>query len=229
MNLQSNRHAHLSSFQWRSLLAKGSLHRQNVIPLVGVVVADSVLLFMLLNGWEISEETSTRLIALRAITSLIAGTAVLLLAGFFPAGLKDVLVFWRFRDVLPGHRAFSDRTLSDPRIDTEKLRRNITFTFPAEAREQNSAWYRLFKKVEAEGSVEHCNHNFLLFRELAAISALATVISIGLSVIKPNMKYVTEVATIVFALQYLLAAISSANYGRRLVTTVLAAHSVKRR
>lgn len=210
-------------------MTKSSIKAQYLPGLAAVAVADGLILFMALNGWEIPDAPNTRLLASRAAVSLIAAAAVLLLAGILPVAAKDRLVFWRWREALPGHRAFSDDTLSDPRIDAAKLARNIQISFPTVAREQNTAWYRLFKKVETDPSVDQCNRAFLLLRELGALSFVATAGCAVWWLVSPKFQDAAEAAIALFAVQYVLAAVSSKNYGHRLVTTVLAAHSVKRR
>lgn len=210
-------------------MSKSSIKSTNLPGLVAVALADGLVLFMALNDWEVPDALDTRLLLGRGASSVIAAAAVLLLAGVLPAAAKDRLVFFRWRHALPGHRAFTAATLSDPRIDVEKLGRNIQISFPSAPKEQNAAWYRLFKKVETESSVEHCNRAFLLLREVAAMSVVAALGCAAWWTAVPKFRFVAEVAAFFFAIQYAVSALSSSNYGKRLVTTVLAAHSVKRR
>ena len=148
-------------------------------------------------------------------------------AALLPAEWKATLVYWRIKDTLPGHRAFSKHAPSDPRIDLESLRKNVG-AFPFEPREQNTAWYKLYKKVASEASVEDGHKSYLLFRDLAAISLLLTVVApVGVYLLEGGIRAALLLGALMLG-QYLLAAIAARNSGTRFVTNVLAIHSAKR-
>src|SRR5262245_24936528 len=73
--------------------------------------------------------------------------------GIMSADFKARLVFGRWTHALPGHRAFSEHALSDPRIDMAKLKRACGNKLPSEPEDQNRTWYRLYKQVESNPAV----------------------------------------------------------------------------
>lgn len=93
--------------------------------------------------------------------------------------LKAALVFWRWKNPLPGTRAFEKANLiQDPRISIDRLRARLGGSFPRAPQEQNSAWYRLYKEVEDAPQVSGSHYEYLLFRDLTWFSVILTVLSI---------------------------------------------------
>jgi hypothetical protein len=136
-----------------------------------------------------------------------------------------MLVFWRWRDVLPSHRAFSRHAERDSRIDLTALRKNVG-ELPSAPRDQSAHWYRLYKAVETEISVASAHRHFLLFRDLASLSlVLLCVVPVTSWFIEPR---ITIPAAALFGVQYLLSAIAARHNGTRMVTNVLALHSTKK-
>lgn len=207
-----------------------SLKRGNAPVLWAILGADALLLFLVFNefSWPAGRELS--FLVIRVGASLILPAAALLLSAAVPASVKDVLVFWRYPHALPGHRAFSQIAHRDPRIDVERLRTNVKVEFPSEPVAQNKLWYRLFKKVEGEASIQHENRIFLLLREVASISLVGALGSTAWWLFAGSaIRTELGPATVLLTVQYLLAALGSANSGRRLVASVLAAHGLKQR
>jgi hypothetical protein len=157
------------------------------------------------------------------ITSLLTPPLLLLLSALFSPNFKASLVFWRVQHALPGHFAFSHYVNDDTRIDVAALRRRID-PFPSDPAAQNSAWYRIYRLHRNDEAVLDANRRFLLFRDLATISAL---LAIGVPTILKLAGWGIAVAPTgaVFAVQYLLSAIAAQQAGIRLVRTVLAIES----
>lgn len=204
------------------------LKAQNVTWIWGVVVADTLTLLGFAYPAAFDQTTLPVAALLRLCAAALAPVVVLLLTSLLPSEAKAVLVFWRARNTLPGHRAFSLYAARDARIDLQALRKNIG-EFPDAPRDQNTLWYRLYKKVETEAMVTLAHRHYLLFRDLAALSLLLTVIA-------PVVVFALGAATAaiwfticLFAIQYLATAVAARNHGVRLVTNVLALHSSKRR
>jgi hypothetical protein len=200
----------------------------NAPTIWGVLIADALLAYLTVNGLDGATSLDSRALAVRAVAAVFAPAVALLLGSVIPASGKDVLVFWRFRNALPGHRALH-YAKQDPRIDVARLERHVASPFPADPREQNAFWYRLYKTVEGEPNVDQCNRMFLLLRELAAISIVACFVTTIVWLFTPGERLLLGVAALIFGGQYALAALGAAWNGKRLVTTVLAAHSAKRR
>lgn len=209
--------------------ATKSLKARNRVILGGVLTADALLLALLATSPAMLQtEAWTSTASLRAMLAVFMPVVVLLLNCVVPASLKATLVFWRVRHVLPGHRAFSRHAHRDPRIDVDRLRRNVG-AFPDEPRAQNTLWYRLFKKVEQEVLIDHVHGQFLLLRDLATISALLLLMSFGAWAAGLLARQEISTAAVVLGGQYLLAALSARWQGTGLVSSVLALHGAKRR
>lgn len=204
-----------------------SLKTQNIPRVWGVVIADALSLVGLTYPAHLDRVSLSIATVVRFSSAAIAPVAVLLLTSIVPAAVKDAFVFWRVRNAMPGHRAFSLHAQRDSRIDLQRLRENIG-RFPKDPREQNTLWYRLYKKVEADLMIIFAHRNYLLFRDIAALSAVLVVVApIILLVLGAALPAIWS-SFCLFAIQYLATALAARNHGNRLVTNVLALHSLKR-
>jgi hypothetical protein len=70
--------------------------------------------------------------------------------------------------------------------------------------------------------------HYLLFRDIAAISLVLGPIAAALLVLLRATNRIIALALCLFGVQYLLAAVAARNQSIRLVTRVIALHSVKR-
>lgn len=205
-----------------------SLKAQNIGWLWGVVIADALALLAFAFPILFSPAAIKEYVWLRAIAATVAPVVVLLFTSLLSSDAKAVLVFWRLRDTLPGHRAFSVHAIKDPRIDMETLRKNAG-KFPEAPRDQNATWYRLYKKVESEITVAQAHRHYLLFRDLATLSLLLAPIATLTLYILDVAPAAVGFAAALFVGQYVATAVAARNNGVRLVTNVLALHAVKRR
>ena len=139
---------------------------------------------------------------------------------------KALLVFWRWPNPLPGHRAFSHYLRRDPRIDPERLRDQIG-AFPEDPREQNNRWYAIYRKHRDEPSVAGAHKDFLLTRDLTWLSVVfllslgSLAISVGES---PTQRFYYPACLLV---QFLLTAVAARRNGIRFVLNVLAIEAVR--
>ena len=164
-------------------------------------------------------------VAPQLTSAVLLPPIVLWLCSLMGPDLKHSLVFWRWHDVLPGHRAFTVHAAKDPRFDVATLRKRIG-KFPVTAREQNARWYKLYKEVQDAASVVDAHRSFLLFRDLAAMSLLlAVVVSLAFLVVGLGWQRSTA-AALVLLLQYLLSVVASRISAHRFVRNVLAEHAV---
>jgi hypothetical protein len=139
---------------------------------------------------------------------------------------KAVLVFWRLRDPLPGSRAFDRASLDrDTRISRERLLESVGGKFPRAAREQNAAWYRLYKTVEADPVIQAMHFDFLLFRDLAWLSVVLCALALGACIFGHAPLRLLGGAALAFALLYLLFRTAAAERGHRFASQVLVAAS----
>jgi hypothetical protein len=203
-------------------MSKSALKAKNTTWIWAVVVADGVAL----AGFAlpaVADQLASWLASARLAGASIAPVIVLLLTSILPTELKDALVFWRVRDVLPGHRAFSVYAHKDPRIDLARLLA-VAGTFPDAARDQNSLWYRLYRQVETDPAVAQAHRHFLLFRDLAALSLLLAILAPAALYALGGGATAAWLAVALFGVQYLATALAGRFHGVRFVCNVLALH-----
>ena len=196
---------------------------QNVKWLAAAAVADALVLGVIAFPATLAEAV-TALAGIRLAGAAIVPLIAMLLSALVPTKVKEVLVFWRVRDVLPGHRAFSKYAPGDSRIDLDRLRAKVG-EIPTVPREQNTRWYQLYLEVQYAPQVQHAQGQFLLFRELAPLSlilAFAAPLALVLIGAGPEAALAGLGLGVV---QYLATAIASRIEGERFVCNVLALHA----
>jgi hypothetical protein len=201
--------------------ARAPLKAQNFGWIWAVVLADALTLVAFAFPVTLDQAATWLTSGSRLAGASIVPVIVLLFTSLLSSEVKAALVFWRTRDVLPGHRAFSVYAAKDPRVDLQRLRADVG-EFPQAARDQNALWYRLFKKVEGDPAVAQAHRHFLLFRDLAALSLLLGFIAPVVLDLLGSGPVAMWLAAGLFGLQYLAAAIAGRLQGVRLVCNVLA-------
>jgi hypothetical protein len=81
---------------------------------------------------------------------------VLLLCSIFPASLKHSIVFLRWKNPLPGSRAFTEWCYRDERVSKEELVKRYG-ELPTDPGEQNRLWYKIYKEKQNE-TVVYSSH-----------------------------------------------------------------------
>lgn len=201
-----------------------TLKGRNLAWLVATLILDFLVLLVLAFHTAIEDLTPTRLAVVRASLTALLPIPVLIFSSLISADHKAILVFWRCKHPLPGSRAFSVHAPADHRIDLTKLKKNVG-EFPVGERDQNAKWYGLYKQVDSDPSVVDSHKNYLLFRDIAAMSLL-------LVPIVPAVMYFSGletprilISTAWFLGQYLVAAFAARTTGIRFVQNVLAVHA----
>lgn len=159
----------------------------------------------------------------------IAAAALPILAVILAGVLGDTgkarIVFWRLWNPLPGCRAFSRFVHEDPRINNEALMAKLG-KFPAEPRQQNALWYRIYKTQAEKTTVVQAHKAYLLTRDLAAVSAVLFCLFSVAVIASSNMAVRLKLGyTGYLLLQYVTTAAAARNYGNRFVTNVLVEES----
>ena len=142
-----------------------SLKAENGKAIWLLVSADIVVIVLLLTGFaftrvslsEVAQSAFVRGVFFAATGPL----AAVFLNDLLPSNAKASIVFWRIKDALPGHRAFSEHAETDPRINIALLKKKVG-EFPQNPRDQNSCWYRLFQKYQSNVVVNDAHKRFLL-------------------------------------------------------------------
>lgn len=164
--------------------------------------------------------------AWRFVVPFTSAGIYLLLIRLVPTELKEVLVFWRLRERLPGHRAFAVFAKEEPRISVEKLKQ-FHGSLPRKGKKQNELWYSIYRKHREADEVRDAHKSYLLYRELTYIN-----LAVGLLLLMPSM----IVSLIDFRLGLILIgvailislalALNAQNSAKRMVQNVLAIESL---
>ena len=165
-----------------------------------------------------------RLSARDGLLAFCFSLAAIVLNGVMGDLGKARLVFWRWTNPLPGCRAFTLIMVTDPRVDVARLRARVS-PIPSEPKEQNAAWYRLYKAHADKHTVLEAHRVYLLTRDMAALGVIfAVTFSVGAFLSAVAWKLAAVYSCALFA-QYVVVATSARNYGNRFVANVLAEES----
>lgn len=149
-----------------------------------------------------------------------ATIALTVLNNLIPSDWKAVLVFWKLRDVLPGHRAFSWFARKDARINVQKLMARIK-EWPTSARDQNAKWYALLRQHEAAPHIGAGHRVFLLLRDMSALTVLLASSTPATSLAGATWSAIAWVE-VALVIEFLALSTAGRNAGNRLVVNVLA-------
>jgi hypothetical protein len=142
---------------------------------IWLIIAANAIVFYGASQWDAIAVSGLRAAITGAANLLPVGLAVVVTTvanGLLSAELKARLVFLRWKQALPGHRAFSVYAKKDPRIDFVRLQRALGNKLPAEPEAENKAWYRFYLEVQNVPSVLQVHRDFLLLRDYAGLAAL---------------------------------------------------------
>jgi hypothetical protein len=200
-----------------------SLKDQNTVSLIGVLIVNLAIFVVVLKTDQLlAADYQDILKQWEALIPASLGAILIgVVNGLLSAQAKARLVFWRWKNPLPGSEAFSHYVSLDPRIDVAALKSKLG-VFPTDPHEQNALWYKLYKSVATDPSVVYVHRLFLLTRDYAGIAFMLLVAfgTIGFFEI-PTYKTASFYA-LALLLQFLTAAWAARNYGTRFVNTVLA-------
>lgn len=203
-----------------------TLKGRNLAWLVATLILDFLALLVLVFHTTIEDLTPNRIVAIRATLAALLPIPVLILSSLISPDHKAMLVFWRLNFPLPGSRAFSVHAPADHRVDLDKLKENVG-DFPTDERAQNSKWYSLYKQVDTDPSVVDSHKNYLLFRDIAAMSLLLIpIVPVAMYFIDVDISGIL-ISAAWFLGQYLITAIAARTTGIRFVQNVLAIHASK--
>ena len=144
-----------------------------------------------------------------------------ILEGIISSDLKHSIVFLRLRHQLPGCRAFSKIAPNDDRIDMKRLSDLFHSDIPQKPKDQNSAWYSIYKKHSDKTIVFHAQRCFLLTRDLAMLTLIFLPGSLAAHLIwdTPAYRICTHMGLLLLIL--IGTVVAAQNYGRRFVGNVL--------
>lgn len=204
-----------------------SLKSLNMKWLVLLAASDVLAVLFFIAPEVVSGASLTQVGIGRVLTTTVVPVIVLLIVNVLPHDVKSALVYWKPLGVLPGTEAFTKYGPADPRINMAALKKNVG-TLPANPTEQNAKWYKLYKQVSNEPDVTEAHKLFLMYRDMAVMS-LALIVLVPVALLAVHATYSAPwVAAGVFAVQFLVTALSARWSGIRFVCNVLAVHSARK-
>lgn len=200
-----------------------SMKANNIVPL-SVLVFLQIIAISVVNTnafdislWGIVKDTGGSMVAIGAV----AGVLSLLI----PADYKSMLVFWRWRNTLPGHR-FIQLAEKDMRIDAKIFKARIPEydALKLNQSEQNSYWYKEFyRPVTSQDEVASTHKSYLLYRDATAVALVSFLaLLIAKQVFTTLLLEVSYQSLWVFIAAFVLFTIAARNAGQRMVTTAVA-------
>ncbi|KWH53846.1 hypothetical protein [Burkholderia anthina] len=201
-----------------------TLKAANMRWLVSLAAFDAAVVLLFVAPGLMDAST---LAILRAGSTTALPVVVLLLTGLLSHEAKARLVYWRIVNPLPGSRAFTKHALADARIDMKALAKNVG-VLPTDPGEQNAKWYKLYRQVSGDAAVSHAHKLYLMYRDMAAMSLLLVPLVPAALWYAGAPSASRWIAGGLFAVQYVVCAISARHSGTRFVCNVLAVHSTKK-
>lgn len=101
-----------------------SLKRRNMMWLVATGILDILALSVVALHTPLDSLTS-RIAVIRSSLTVLPQMPIRLLLYLIPNNQREELVFWRWRNSLPGSRAFSKHAPTDPRIAFSALKKML--------------------------------------------------------------------------------------------------------
>lgn len=151
------------------------LKAQNTVPLTGIYLGTIFLLSIIHCGVE--EVAFNVQLAKQVFTTATIGGLGGVLSNFLPNSAKHVLVFFRFRNVLPGHRC-KRICEKDSRLSAEHLEKKWPelFVEDMDVSVQNSYWYnKIYSPARNAPEVLQAHRSFLLYRDAASGLFILTI------------------------------------------------------
>ena len=207
------------------MAAGGSIKSRYRSRLQAFVALITVLVFAAFSGGDVLRTVLacqwTELVDLKHVLSLALPLATLVLDGIVTSDFKAGLVYWKWRNSLPGHEAFSVHGRKDSRVDMKALEERHG-PLPTDPAMQNQLWYKLSKATADLASVDEAHYAWLLARDLTNLSFALLIVNAGLAgaLRVGGWEWIALVSTL--GLLYVVMSQVAANKGIRFVTTVLA-------
>jgi len=151
---------------------------------------------------------------------LLSPIISLVVNGILPPNAKAALVYWRTKDILPGHRAFTVHAKKDPRIAVDVLKELLP-EWPRKSTKQNELWYRMYRSVDDVPTVRDSHRSFLLARDLCCVSLVFLFVGSVLLLLQGATVLWTFGYAGILVVQLLLFSIVARHHGNRFVRNVL--------
>ena len=191
-----------------------------------------IIIFALLSGLinfnlTDADELLSKLKNPKGFIPLTAGILTIVLEGLLKNPVKEFLVFWRIKNRLPGHRAFTKIGPSDSRIDMDRVKKKLfPEGFPEDPKQQNSEWYRLYRKYQDVLQVFHSHKAFLLTRDFASLTIIFIPLSMSGHFILGSPQRMLVYHLVIMFVLFVIMSLAARYYGERFVANVLAEASI---
>ncbi|GAA6617552.1 hypothetical protein [Scytonema sp. NUACC26] len=203
-----------------------TLNQENSLSITAYLIINVLIFVILKLGLPINNtiESMVSKLLTSATWLLILGIFTQIINSQFSSSMKAVLVFWRFKEPLPGYRAFSYFIYRDPRIDPNLLKAKLG-NLPSKPMEQNRLWYKLYKKHESKKAVIDAHQKFLLTRDLASSSFLCFIfLGIPGYFFLANTQ-IWRIYAFILLIMFIIISNAARHCGEKLVGNVLAEES----
>ena len=198
------------------------------MQLFAALAANLALYYALVKGLSFSEFKMET--AMAHLSALLPGGLAVALCGILNSQLtylqKARIVFLRWRDPLPGCRAFSHYVAQDPRIDMKSVRAKWS-PLPKGAKQQNALWYRIYQQEQGTEAVDHLNRHWLFARDYASICVLLLIALGALGIYQMPSALSWSVFVGIVLAQFFFARRSAVNHAERFILTVIAQAAAK--
>jgi hypothetical protein len=201
-----------------------SLKEQNRWQIWLIIAVNSVFLYGVVeaNAIEIDGIRSIFTDTSKLVPFGLAVVVATVLNGLLSANVKARLVFMRWRNALPGHRAFTQYIYSDPRIDPAAVQKVVGSALPVDPVEQNRVWFRLYKTVENDPAISQVHRDFLLTRDYTGLALLFLLFYGGAGFYSIPSSKIATIYAVLLLIQCVVVRQAAFQYGVRFVTSVLA-------
>ena len=152
--------------------------------------------------------------------------ASLLLLGLVPPNLRDRIMHWRWKDPLPGSRAFSKIGPCSGNVDMKRLRTEFG-PLPRSGEKQNALFYRIYRDHRDDVGVLDAHGRYLAVRDIGTITALLVLFLPWFAWWASGEGVRALIYGAGLLVVYALCAIAARNYSLRMVQNVLAAASLR--
>lgn len=158
------------------------------------------------------------------LSSILGSILVKILTDILTPQIKHVIIFWRLKDTLPGHRVFSEMVNKDPRIDKENLEMRLV-EFPTNPIDQNRLWYKIYQKYRNDELILDSHSKFLFFRDSCVLTIFVFIVSTTICILLKVALFQFLLVITYQILQLLILMIAGRNTGNRFVQNVLCLES----
>lgn len=151
---------------------------------------------------------------------------LIVLQGLIPSKIKEILIFWKKKNRLPGCQAFTKYMKEDNRINKKILIEKYG-KLPKKEEKQNKLWYSIYRKISDKG-IDKTHKDYLLSRELTIVTVFFIPIFPMILWYFTNIENkILIIFSIFLILEYLIIRYVAKNHAERLVTNVLALASIE--